>query len=200
MVLFSGGLKIEDGCQSWMLIVTTYIVLLITFHNKQFLIIVWAFMANNNVNNEALGGTWLPGPFLKCQLRSVECFGYMAVEMVKHIAWYWYHKQFLLTNILAHLVTWGFCWKYHLFLTNLIVFSSCEKIYLGVNISQLSYRNCHLGLSPSFIANIVKIALEGLCKIHYIVNIINCHNSKTHTRVRNCLFWHIKAAVITVSK
>ena len=80
MVLFSEGPKSEDGCQSWLLIVTTYIALLITFHNKQFLILVWDFMANNNVNNEALGGTRLPGPFLKCRLRKVECFGYMAVE------------------------------------------------------------------------------------------------------------------------
>ena len=37
-------------------------------------------MANDRVNSEAFGGTWLPGPFLKCQLRVVECFGYMAVE------------------------------------------------------------------------------------------------------------------------
>ena len=80
IVLFSEGPKSEDGCQSWLLIVTTYIALLITFHNKQFLILVWVFMANNNVNNEALGRTWLPGPFLKCRLRVVECFGYMAVE------------------------------------------------------------------------------------------------------------------------
>ena len=64
----------------WMLIVTTYIVLLITFQNKEFLILVWAFMANNNVNNEAFGGAWLPGPFWTCQPRIGECFGYMALE------------------------------------------------------------------------------------------------------------------------
>ena len=49
MVLSSEGPISEDGCQSWLLIVTSYIALLITFHNKQFLILVWAFMANNNV-------------------------------------------------------------------------------------------------------------------------------------------------------
>ena len=79
-VPFGEGPKSEDGCQSWLLIVTSYIVLLITFHNKQFLIRVWALMANNNVNNEALCDTWLPGPLLKRRLWIVECFGYMAVE------------------------------------------------------------------------------------------------------------------------
>ena len=79
LVLLSEVLSIEDSCQSWLLIVTTYIVLLITFHNKQFLILVWVFMANKNLNNEAFVGTWLPGSFLKCHLRIVECFGYTAI-------------------------------------------------------------------------------------------------------------------------
>ena len=48
-------------------------------------------------------------------------------------------------------------------ITSLIVFPSFKKVYLEVNISQLSYINSYWDFSPSFIANIVKIALEGLC-------------------------------------
>ena len=36
LMLFSEVISIEDGCQSWLLIVTTYIVLLITFRNNCF--------------------------------------------------------------------------------------------------------------------------------------------------------------------
>ena len=119
--------QIEDDCQSWILIVTTYIVRLITFHNKQILILVWVFMANDNVNNEAFSGTWLTWPFFKCQLRIVECFGNMAVEKGKTYC--------LVDKYSCPPCNLGIL--YHLFLTNSIVFPSFEKIYLELNISQL---------------------------------------------------------------
>ena len=113
------GIGIQDGCQCYSIIspikmmlycrminhhIATGIVKIC--HNKQFLYLAGVFMADKNVNIEALVSCMTPMVIFLCHLLIVECYGRKAVENgVK----YWYHKQSLLTNIPSHLVFWWLC-------------------------------------------------------------------------------------------
>ena len=53
--------------------------------------------------------------------------------MVTNIAWYWYHKQLILTNIFVHLVIGGICWK-KTSLSNLSLLAVNIYIYIHIYI------------------------------------------------------------------
>ena len=82
-------------------------------HNKQFLTLIWVFMANINVNNQPLVIHDPQGHFqrqiMEYQLQIVECYGHKAVEYGEKYCFILVSQIFLLTNILAHLVFWGLC-------------------------------------------------------------------------------------------
>ena len=56
-VLLSGGIKIQDGCQSWPLIAA-----------KFFFTLGLVFMINDNVDNKKMFLCMTQGPFINCQL------------------------------------------------------------------------------------------------------------------------------------
>ena len=78
-VLLSGGLKIQDDCQSWPLIAAKKMVAVTSIilkeivrpymgQKQKFFTLGLVFMTNDNVDNKNLFSCMTQGPFINCQL------------------------------------------------------------------------------------------------------------------------------------
>ena len=123
-LFFSEGIRIQDGCQCYSVISPIKMMMYCWMsnhhkttgivnkcHNKQFLSLVWVFMANNNVTNEPLVSCMTPRVIFNCHLLIVECDGHKAVEYGVKYNLILFPQTIFIGNILAHLVFWVPCWR-----------------------------------------------------------------------------------------
>ena len=142
-LFFNEGIRIQDGCQCYSIISPIKMMLCCWMinhhkttgivkkcHNKQFLSLVWVFMADDIVNNEPLVMHDSHGAFLNCHLLIGECYGHKAVEYgVK------YNVILVSQTIFIDKYSCSPCilrtlLKNHIPLTNVIVFGRFENMYL----------------------------------------------------------------------